>query len=193
MVASETTMRVLLLLGLVFHKMVWDLLKRRQPRRAIVRTSQPKQLRPLKALKVAMLGGLLLQTLRLDVFPISERPRVLRRVGILLYLSGLTLAILARWQLGSNWLDVEDARVLPGQRLVSHGIYRVIRHPIYSGDLLLVTGLQLALNSWLVLGSCVLFVVVTRRAAAEEALLSTSFPEYSAYRRTSKRFVPFLF
>src|SRR5258706_16314022 len=102
MVASETTMRVLLLLGLVFHKMVWELLKRRQPRRAMVRTSQPKQLWPLKALKVAMLGGLLLQTLRLDLFPISERPSVLRRVGILLYLTGLTLAILARWQLGSN-------------------------------------------------------------------------------------------
>jgi len=74
----------------------------------------------------------------------------LRTVGLLIYLGGLALAIAGRLGLGSNWVDLEDSRVLPRHAVVSSGIYRFIRHPIYTGDLLLLAGLQLALNSWLV-------------------------------------------
>jgi protein-S-isoprenylcysteine O-methyltransferase Ste14 len=184
---------VLLLLGLLVHKLVWELLKRSGPAAAVARPPKSRLLSPVKALKVAALGGLVLQTLYLDLFPISKRPDALRRLGLIFYLTGLTTAILGRWQLGKSWVDLEDARVLPGQSLMRHGIYHIIRHPIYAGDLLLVIGLQLALNSWLVLGTCALFLVVTKRAAAEEALLTAAFPDYEAYRHTSKRFIPFLF
>jgi protein-S-isoprenylcysteine O-methyltransferase Ste14 len=108
-------------------------------------------------------------------------------------MTGLATAILGRLHLGSNWVDLEDARVLPDQKVISNGVYRFIRHPIYAGDLLLVTGLQLALNSWLVLGAGLLSLVVARRAAAEEKLLAISLPDYAAYKRRTKRFIPFVF
>jgi protein-S-isoprenylcysteine O-methyltransferase Ste14 len=115
----------------------------------------------------------------------------LRIIGVIIYLIGLSMAILGRFQLGQNWIDLEDYRVLAGQSLVTHGIYRYVRHPIYTGDLLLLLGLELALNSWLVLGVCIPLLIVLRQAMAEEALLAQAFPGYDAYRARTGRFLPF--
>jgi protein-S-isoprenylcysteine O-methyltransferase Ste14 len=87
---------------------------------------------------------------------------------------------------------VEEAQVLPEQQVVSSGIYGYIRHPIYTGDLLLLAGLELALNSWLVLGVLAPLVMVVRRAKAEEAILSRALPEYADYTARTKRFIPFV-
>lgn len=184
------SLRVALLLGLALHKLVWEVLKRSG---TSARPRTPVRLSPVKLLKMTALGGLMLQTACLDLLPISRQARAVRALGLALYVLGLGTAIVGRWQLGKNWVDLEDARVLPGQSVVSHGIYRYIRHPIYAGDLVLLAGLQLALNSWLVLGTAGLFALIARRAATEEALLTVSLPDYALYQQRSKRFIPFLF
>jgi protein-S-isoprenylcysteine O-methyltransferase Ste14 len=186
-------MRLFLLLGLVMHKLCWEILKRTDTLQASESSAVRAGFSPVKVIKVTGLAALILQTLALEVFPIRPRPGALRGLGVALYLTGLTTAVLGRVQLGKNWADLEDARVLPDQAVVSHGLYRFIRHPIYAGDLLLVTGLQLALNSWLVLGSGLLTLIVFRRAAAEESLLVASLPGYDSYRRSTRRFIPFVF
>ena len=71
-------------------------------------------------------------------------------------------------------------------------IYRYVRHPIYSGDLMLLAGLELALNSWLVFLMILPLVVVVRNVQREEAQLSDAFSGYSTYTRQSKRFIPFV-
>jgi protein-S-isoprenylcysteine O-methyltransferase Ste14 len=109
-----------------------------------------------------------------------------------LYGVGLGMAILARVQLGRNWANVEDAQALPGQALVTNGIYRYVRHPIYAGDALLLIGLELALNSWLVVLMCVPVLIFVKQALSEEALLAQAFPGYAAYTKQSKRFIPFV-
>jgi protein-S-isoprenylcysteine O-methyltransferase Ste14 len=96
-------------------------------------------------------------------------------------------------QLGRSWADIEDAGVHSKQRLVDRGLYAFIRHPIYTGDIVMLLGLELALNSWLVLGIVVLAPVVARQAIREEAMLARTLPDYDAYRRRTKRFVPFVF
>ena len=121
-----------------------------------------------------------------------EQPIILQIVGSSIYLLGLTVAVLGRLQLGSNWVDIEDYRVLPEQSLVTRGVYHYVRHPIYSGDVLLLLGLELALNSWLVLAVPVFFLIVVRQAVAEEEMLSKSFLEYGAYCTRTKRFIPFI-
>jgi protein-S-isoprenylcysteine O-methyltransferase Ste14 len=68
----------------------------------------------------------------------------------------------------------------------------MIRHPIYAGDLVLVIGLQLALNSWMVLIGVLLIPVVLRQAWTEEAMLSRAFPEYGPYAKSTARFIPFI-
>ncbi len=126
------------------------------------------------------------------MFPIVEDGRLLQFAGAAIFFLGLSLAIMARIQMGKNWIDLEDFQVLPDQSLVTTGIYSHIRHPIYAGDLLLVLGLQLALNSWLVLLFLALVPVVVRQALAEEELLVKAFPDYGAYIVRTRRFIPFV-
>jgi protein-S-isoprenylcysteine O-methyltransferase Ste14 len=82
--------------------------------------------------------------------------------------------------------------VLPEHSLVQHGLYRYVRHPIYTGDLLMLAGLQLALNSWLVLAVALAAVVVVRQSRVEEAMLARHMPGYPVYRARTKRFIPFV-
>jgi protein-S-isoprenylcysteine O-methyltransferase Ste14 len=117
----------------------------------------------------------------------------LQIVGMVIYCVGLATAILGRIQLGANWSNLEDYQVLQEQSLVTHGVYRYIRHPIYTGDFLLLLGLQLALNSWLVLGVLILLPIIIRQTSAEEHLMAHAFPQYNAYRARTKRFIPYLF
>ena len=185
-------LRFYLLLGLIAHKLVWEILKR-GPAPTAKREPVTMGRRLVKLAKVGVLGGIILQTLVPEIAPISDDPGALRLAGVLIYTVGLAVAIVARLQLGSNWIDIEDARVLRDQHVVATGLYRYIRHPIYTGDLLLLIGLELALNSWLVLGVIALAVVVALRARHEEELLRAQLPGYAQYCAETSRFVPFLF
>jgi protein-S-isoprenylcysteine O-methyltransferase Ste14 len=75
---------------------------------------------------------------------------------------------------------------------VQHGIYHYIRHPIYTGDLLLLIGLDLALNSWLVLAVELLAAVVVRRTLAEDALLAQRLANSRTSCALTQRFIPFV-
>jgi protein-S-isoprenylcysteine O-methyltransferase Ste14 len=181
----------MLLLGLVFHKLLWEYLKRTETRpQPVRRPSGSAVLHVVKLGKIAALGFLLVQTLWLDVVPISRRPRSVRVIGLILYVLGLATAVAGRVQLGKDWANLEDSRVMQGQALVTDGIYRYVRHPIYTGDLLLLAGLELALNSWLVLVVAIPLVVVARQVGKEEELLGRAFPDYGDYRQRTKRFIP---
>ena len=190
-VQAPDALRLAMLLGLVAHKGLWEVLKRRDgaPRTA---PALAPSIRLVKLAKMAMLAFLVVQTLCLEVLPIAREPGALRLVGAGIFVVGLATAMSARVQLGRNWVDLEDARVLPEQSVVEHGIYRYIRHPIYTGDLLLLVGLELGVNSWLVLGVALLAAVVVRRALAEEALLAQRLAGYRAYCARTKRFIPFV-
>jgi len=185
--------RLLLFGGLVLHKLVWEVLKRTDTP-SQNSTAKPAGIfkRGVKAGKSLFLIFLVIQTLFLEIFPISENPQMLLLVGGIIYLAGLAIAITGRMQLGKNWANLEDYQVLSGQHLVQNGIYRYIRHPIYTGDVLLILGLELALNSWLVLLVIPLIVVVVRQTLEEEKVLQKSFPEYAKYRKSSKMFIPYI-
>jgi protein-S-isoprenylcysteine O-methyltransferase Ste14 len=186
-------MRVLLFVGLLVHKLVWEILKRRSTTAHSTKQSTPNvMVSVIKVIKIGVLVFLLIQTLFLELLPISSDPAMIKTVGLCFYLVGLTTAILGRLHLGDNWVDLEEYQVIPEQALVTKGIYRYIRHPIYAGDLFLILGLQLALNSWLVLMAIPLFAIVFRQTSAEEIVLARAFPNYKDYCRRTKRFVPFL-
>lgn len=186
-------LRGYLLLGLIAHKVVWEVLKRRQGCPTIEK-STPRSIRPMliKAVKVGILLGIGVQTVVWEVLPIMPDSINLHIVGTVFYTVGLFVAILGRIQLGGNWADIETAQVLPNQTVVSKGLYRYIRHPIYVGDLLLLLGLQLSLNSWLVLGVGLIVPVVLWKAVCEERMLVKTLPGYAEYCRITKRFIPFV-
>lgn len=187
-------LRIILLLGMAAHKLVWELMKRKGGVKPQGKKSIALNFKSIIKLgKSLFLLFLVLQTLYPgEILPIAEDATAIRLVGLAIYSLGLLTAIIGRVQLGDNWVDLEDFTVLPGQDLVKTGLYRYIRHPIYIGDALLVIGLQLALNSWLVIIGLALLPIIYKQALDEENILSRSFPEYRNYQKQTKMFVPYL-
>jgi protein-S-isoprenylcysteine O-methyltransferase Ste14 len=186
-----TLLRCYLLVGLVAHKAVWEILKRRQPTRSAPQNPSPKA-RLLSAAKVLILAAIVVQTVAPELFPIARDPATLRIAGTTIYTLGLLIAVTARLQLGRNWSDIEKSAVLQDHALVARGLYRWVRHPIYAGDVLLLLGLELALNSWIVAAVAVLALYVRRQAMSEERALLRTLPGYDQYYRRTARFLPFL-
>ena len=187
-------MRVYLLSGLVLHKVIWEVMKRRDSAFAGKAPAKKTDLktRILSGIKLAVLAGIIIQVLGWEILPIANASPALQPIGLAIYTIGLLTAIAARTQLGQNWSDIEKSYVKDDHALVAHGLYKYIRHPIYTGDLLLLSGLELALQSWAVLGVAAVAVYVRQQAMREERKLSQTLPGYSQYCRTTSRFVPFL-
>ncbi|MDH5513821.1 MAG: isoprenylcysteine carboxylmethyltransferase family protein [Gammaproteobacteria bacterium] len=185
-------LKVYLLTGLIFHKALWEVMKRRQ--NAGQAKGKPASLTSqiIKLVKLMVLAGIVIQTILPDILPISNDPQTIRLTGLFIFTLGLLTAIAARVQLGNNWSDIEDGKIANKHAVVSSGIYGYIRHPIYTGDILLLIGLELCLNSWLVLGVVVLAPVVAAQAIREEKKLINALPDYEEYTRQTKRFIPFL-
>jgi protein-S-isoprenylcysteine O-methyltransferase Ste14 len=95
-------------------------------------------------------------------------------------------------ELGNNWSDIEAGLVKPNHMLVNQGVYRYIRHPIYTGDLAMLLGFELCLNSWLVLAIVIVAIPTIYGALREEKVLAETVNGYQAYRAQTKRFIPFV-
>jgi len=74
-----------------------------------------------------------------------------------------------------------NIEIQPGQAIVEHGPYRLIRHPSYTGALLMFVASCVLLRSWIsaVLAAVALAVAFRRRIRYEERLLSAAFPQYA--------------
>ena len=149
-------------------------------------------IRLIKGVKVVILLGLVAQVFVPVVLPLWPESALIRWIGAFVFAAGWMTAVAGRVPLGSNWSNIETPDVLTEQRVISHGVYRYIRHPIYVGDLLLLFGLEIALNSWLVIGPLLLAPVVLAKATREENMLRKRLPGYRKYCRNSKRFVPYV-
>jgi len=78
--------------------------------------------------------------------------------------------------------------------LVRRGPYRLIRHPMYAGALLLIwagiAGHWSMVNA--VIGAVVL-TVIALRIDMEERLLISRYPDYVEYRKHTRRIIPFIY
>lgn len=78
-----------------------------------------------------------------------------------------------------------------GARLIRHGIYRRIRHPMYSAfALLLLAAVAADARAWRIVCWVLLLAVLDAKARREERYLSAAFAEYADYTRSTKRFIP---
>ena len=105
--------------------------------------------------------------------------RELVYVGLFVGAVGVLLWMAAMWSLGSS------LAVLPGtEKLVTKGLYRIFRHPIYMGIVLTLTGLFVACGSVPSLIYVLVVVVplnIFRAKAEEEVLLEQLGPAYQQY------------
>ncbi len=78
--------------------------------------------------------------------------------------------------------------------LVQTGVYAIVRHPIYSGGLVLAIGWAFRTQSWLTLGYVVLlFLFFDLKSRREEEWLTQRYPEYADYRKRVRKLIPFVY
>jgi len=121
----------------------------------------------------------------------SQVPVPVSVIGNVLIAIGLAVAMLVIIQ---NGYAAANVRVEEGQTLVSTGLYGLVRHPMYTGNVLLMLGIPLALGSYwglflLVLGMPVLVL----RIRDEEELLAHDLSGYREYtERVRYRLLPYV-
>jgi protein-S-isoprenylcysteine O-methyltransferase Ste14 len=117
----------------------------------------------------------------------------LRLLGYALTFAGLVTLIWSRLSLGTNWSATVTFR--EGHEIIKRGPYRFVRHPMYSGILLMVAGTATVLGN--ISGLISLFICFLGhwwKLSAEEALLMKHFPgTYQLYRSRTKALIPFIF
>ena len=108
-------------------------------------------------------------------------------------LIGLIIMLWARTVLGGNWSTA--AALKENHELIQSGPYRYVRHPIYSGLLLMVLGVAIYYGRAAGFIAFVIFFIASwLRARQEEKLLTKHFPEeYPSYKARVKAFIPFVF
>ena len=103
--------------------------------------------------------------------------------------AGMAVLVVALVQLGRSLTALPTP--LPDATLKTGGLYRWVRHPIYTGVLGLAVPSALLARSWLALvGAVGLVVLFDRKARFEEALLARRYPDYAAYAAVTPRFLP---
>lgn len=114
-----------------------------------------------------------------------------RAAGLIVMWLGLAIRIWAIAALGRAFRTTVE--VDAGQAVVRAGPYRRIRHPSYTGLLLIVTGCGLASGNWLALVVCAVLPLpaILRRIGVEEAELVTVLGDpYRVYQAHTKRLIP---
>lgn len=110
-------------------------------------------------------------------------------VAALLIAAGAMAGIAGVRDLGRN-RSVYPAPLAAGE-LVRHGIYRILRHPLYASLMYLGFGWALFWTSWLTTGLATLMTATLYfKARREEVFLRSKYPDYDEYACRVKRFVP---
>lgn len=109
----------------------------------------------------------------------SQMPVPLVVLGDVLVALGLGVAMLVIVQ---NGYAAANVTVEPGQTLVSTGLYGRVRHPMYTGNVVLMLGIPFALGSyWDLLLLVPGILVLVLRIRDEETLLLAELPGYRDY------------
>ncbi len=112
--------------------------------------------------------------------------------GVVLCGLGISFSIWSRKILGRNWSGPVTFK--KKHELIRSGPYRIVRHPIYFGSLVSLTGSALTtaeLRGFL--GVLMVFFGLLKKINEEEGLLGNHFQEYADYRMRVKKLIPFIY
>jgi protein-S-isoprenylcysteine O-methyltransferase Ste14 len=133
-----------------------------------------------------------LQILQIGVF--KEGIFWAELTGTIVFLSGLILRVTAFITLGFGFRPVvSSAR---NETVIKKGVYRIIRHPSYTGMILIYVGLSLCLLNWvlLIISAMGFSALYIWRVHLEEKVLVSRFgKEYSDYQKKTRKFIPYVY
>jgi protein-S-isoprenylcysteine O-methyltransferase Ste14 len=116
---------------------------------------------------------------------------VLAWLGTALFAAALWLFYRVHKELGRNWSDSLEVR--EQHKLVTDGLYRYVRHPMYSAFFMWAVAQALLLPNWFagfsgIVGFGILFLF--RVGREEQLMLDTFGDEYRAYMARTARLIP---
>ncbi|MFZ0953316.1 MAG: isoprenylcysteine carboxylmethyltransferase family protein [Candidatus Sulfotelmatobacter sp.] len=127
-------------------------------------------------------------------FAITQNRKAWFAIGLAVLLLGRLLRKHCWKMLGLHFTG--DVKASADQPVIDKGAYRWVRHPSYTGGILMYFGTGLALTNWL---SALLMAIsgaagyIYRVYVEEKALQANLGGRYQEYMRRTKRFVPFVF
>jgi protein-S-isoprenylcysteine O-methyltransferase Ste14 len=159
-------------------------------------TAEPQRLSSALAHRIPVGLGWFLMLYPKPPQPLNQmlipRTDLVLAMGTAACVFGLFVTIWARRTLAGNWST--DVTFKQGHELIKNGPYHFVRHPIYTGLLLMAVGTAAAagpLRCWL--GAVVVGVGFWIKLKQEERLMLRHFPEqYPVYQKQVKALVPFL-
>lgn len=114
-------------------------------------------------------------------------------IGLILIITGSGCAYFANKEIGANWSPIIEKT--QKQRLVTSGIYGIVRHPLYLSGLLILAGTNIYFGSkWAWAGTIIVLVGILCRIPFEEKQLIKRFgQEYIIYKQQTKAILPWIF
>ncbi len=142
-----------------------------------------------------MLIGLALFFVVAHSFSVESLWRYTLMLGVaadILVFMGLVVTLWSRAVLGKNWSS--NVALKQNHTMITNGPYAYARHPIYTGALLMGSGIVIFIGS---LGILITFIVATAtlvvKSLQEERMLAKRFPaKYQSYKKRVKFLVPFV-
>jgi protein-S-isoprenylcysteine O-methyltransferase Ste14 len=124
-------------------------------------------------------------------YPQVQSPEIFILSDILV-IGGLIIAIIARKELAGNWSGGVDFK--KNHELIKTGIYKYIRHPIYTGILFMILGSALLIGIWEgIIVFSVSLLIFWVKLKDEEKMMTKHFPkEYMEYKKLVNALVPFI-
>ena len=147
------------------------------------------------AIRVSIFVGIILLALSLKIAPGADiRPPALAVVvGVAIFCAGEALRVWSKVALGRYF--TYTVMTSSDQPVITSGPYRFLRHPSYTGLLLMAVGAGAAWGNWLGLGALTLMTLIGlmyRIDVEEKALLEELGDRYRAYAELHKRLIPFV-
>ncbi|HUO25171.1 MAG TPA: isoprenylcysteine carboxylmethyltransferase family protein [Candidatus Aquilonibacter sp.] len=151
------------------------------------------------SLQVILLAGMVGSFVAFAVAPISafvivRGQKIWFAVGLLILFSGSLLRRHCWRMLGQYFTG--DVKAAADQPVIERGAYRWVRHPSYTGGILMYIGTGIALTNWLsavIIGASGAGAYLYRVHVEEQALQMHIGERYEEYMRRTKRFVPFVY
>ena len=133
----------------------------------------------------ALSGGFLMSALLL-FSPRDDLPLWALGLASFLVIIGNLFTVAILMQLGRSF------SILPeGRRLVTHGPYSVVRHPLYLAEAVATLGVVINfLSVWSLLLVALQFALQITRIHYEEKVMKQTFPEYHDYAKRTWRLIP---
>ena len=112
-----------------------------------------------------------------------------KTAGLLVSILGAFVVLIALLQLNKSLSPFPTP--ISGGKLRTHGLYAIVRHPIYTGIIMMGLGYGLYQQStWKWIVSIALLILFYFKSEYEEQLLAEKFKDYPSYKKQTGRSLP---